>query len=33
MADASVRFVNETIADTTWRFLMNRRDGQVAASE
>jgi len=31
MADASVRFVSETIADTAWRFLMNRRDGQVVS--
>jgi len=29
MADASVRFVRETIPITTWRHLMNRRDGQI----
>jgi hypothetical protein len=28
MADASVRFISETIPDTTWRYLMHRQDGQ-----
>jgi prepilin-type N-terminal cleavage/methylation domain-containing protein len=33
MADASVRYISEMIADTTWRNLMNRRDGQAIADD
>ena len=33
MADASVRFISELVADTTWRNLMNRRDLQALGDD